>query len=230
MTSQQHHIGGVARLLADYRQGEVPTPDSERVSRWLDQFHPAIRPLFISEIHYVLGKTYPNRAMFERFYRNQIKHGKLTGGDPEGYWKRANFLRIQSQGSSQSDVLEIGPDRDSVRVRIMRWCLRAKLMQNFVECLLLTTETKPIVEESRKDDFWGVKPDEFGVLIGQNVLGRPLMELREDVKARPRDHWEALASLHIQNFWLAQPGIRREKGKLQFLLRRAGRRRHPNLS
>ncbi|MGE4043551.1 MAG: DUF1156 domain-containing protein [Acetobacteraceae bacterium] len=100
------------------------------------------------------------------------------------------------------------PDWDSVRVRIMRWCLRAKLVQNFGEFsrLLLATGMRPIVEESRKDDFWGAKPDETGGLLGQNVLGRLLMELREEVKTRSRDHWDALAPLSIPNFWfLGEP-------------------------
>jgi len=100
------------------------------------------------------------------------------------------------------------PDWDSVRVRIMRWCLRAKLVQNLGEFsrLLLATGTRPIVEESRKDDFWGAKPDETGGLLGQNVLGRLLMELREEVRTRPRDQWNALAPLAIPNFWfLGEP-------------------------
>lgn len=95
------------------------------------------------------------------------------------------------------------PDWDSVRVRIMKWCLRAKLVQNFAEFsrLLLATGERPIVEESRKDDFWGAKPDEFGGLLGQNVLGRLLMELREEVKTRPKHDWDELAPLTIPNFW-----------------------------
>ena len=98
MISQRDDIEQVARLLADYRQGEIQTPDAEHVSRWLDQFDPSIRAPFISEIHHVLGKTYLNRATFEGFYRNLIGHEKITGGDPAAYWKRANFLRIHVAG------------------------------------------------------------------------------------------------------------------------------------
>lgn len=70
-------------------------------------------------------------------------------------------------------------DWDSVRVNVMRWCLRAKLTSNWdaFGSLLLSTGDRPIVEESSKDDFWGARPtgDE---LIGRNVLGRLLMEVR----------------------------------------------------
>ena len=76
------------------------------------------------------------------------------------------------------------PDWDRVRVKIMRWCLRVKLAQNwhsFSE-LLMETGERAIIEESRRDAFWGAKPVNDQVLIGMNVLGRLLMELREEVK------------------------------------------------
>jgi len=72
-------------------------------------------------------------------------------------------------------------DWDKVRVNIMRWCLRVKLAQNWQKFseLLLATGDRPIVEESRKDDFWGAKAADEETLVGMNVLGRLLMELRE---------------------------------------------------
>ena len=76
-------------------------------------------------------------------------------------------------------------DWDSVRVKIMRWCLRVKLAQNWDEFsrLLLATGDRSIVEQSRRDDFWGAKPTEDGTLVGTNALGRLLMELREHLNA-----------------------------------------------
>jgi len=97
------------------------------------------------------------------------------------------------------------PDWDQVRVRIMRWCLRMKLANNwntFSELLLRTGE-RPIVEESRKDDFWGAKViDDGGTLVGMNVLGRLLMELREQVKQHGRDAALDIAPPDIPQFLL----------------------------
>ena len=75
-------------------------------------------------------------------------------------------------------------DWDHVRVKIMRWCLRLKLLMNrskFTD-LLLSTGDRPIVEDSRKDDFWGALRIDSKTLAGRNVLGRLLMELREEIK------------------------------------------------
>ena len=79
-------------------------------------------------------------------------------------------------------------DWDHVRVPIMRWCLHVKLAQNWSKFseLLLATGDRPIVEDSRRDDFWGAVPVDGDTLFGMNVLGRLLMELREKVRDDPR--------------------------------------------
>jgi type I restriction enzyme S subunit len=95
-------------------------------------------------------------------------------------------------------------DWDRVRVKIMRWCLRVKLAQNWEKFseLLLRTGDRPIVEESRKDDFWGAKPVDGQRLIGMNVLGRLLMELREAVKTQGRDAFRIVEPPDIPDFLL----------------------------
>lgn len=96
------------------------------------------------------------------------------------------------------------PDWDQVRVKIMRWCLRVKLAQNwhaFSE-LLLETGERPIVEESWKDAFWGAKATDDGTLVGMNVLGRLLMELREAVRVEGRESLMSVQPLAIPDFLL----------------------------
>ena len=96
------------------------------------------------------------------------------------------------------------PDWDRVRVKIMRWCLRVKLTQNWNEFsrLLVATRERPIVEESRKDDFWGAKVVDEETLVGMNVLGRLLMELREEVKQGDREKLSRVEPLDLPDFRL----------------------------
>lgn len=97
-------------------------------------------------------------------------------------------------------------DWDRVRMKIMRWCLRVKLAQNYDEFgrLLLATKDRPIVEQSHKDDYWGAKA--VGVadetLIGQNILGRLLMELRELLKNDEDGTLKTVPPLSIPDFLL----------------------------
>lgn len=65
------------------------------------------------------------------------------------------------------------------RFNIMRWCLRQKYLQNpSFKTILRATDDKPIVESSARDQVWGAIPQQDGTLVGVNVLGRLLMELR----------------------------------------------------
>lgn len=87
----------------------------------------------------------------------------------------AKFIAKREKDKTRPDWLEINVD-------IMRWCLNLKWVQNNkFRMELAGTGEMPIVEVSYKDPFWGAKPDDTGHLIGQNVLGKLLMELRDQV-------------------------------------------------
>ena len=98
------------------------------------------------------------------------------------------------------------PDWDDVRVELMRWCLRVKLACNWVKFgrLLLATGDRPIVEDSPKDRFWGAVADkeEPAMLEGQNVLGRLLMELRDELRGPNRRALTVVEPLAIDDFLL----------------------------
>lgn len=95
-------------------------------------------------------------------------------------------------------------DWELVKVNVMRWCLKVKLayhQETFGE-ILLSTGDKPIVERSRIDQFWGAKSSDKITLIGGNVLGRLLMELREQYIIGKRESFLSVEPLTIDNFLL----------------------------
>lgn len=69
-----------------------------------------------------------------------------------------------------------------VRVVAMQWALRVKLVQNSAKfgTLLTSTGAAPIVEDSHKDRFWGAVMQD-GLLVGENVLGKLLVDLRDEI-------------------------------------------------
>lgn len=87
---------------------------------------------------------------------------------------------------------ESRPDWEQIKVKVMRWCLRIKLAQNYFGFgrILESTFDKQIVEDSRKDDFWGAVRDKRNqdTLIGTNALGRLLMELRQSYYLKRFDY------------------------------------------
>lgn len=71
-------------------------------------------------------------------------------------------------------------DWDHVRLSVMRWSLHAQLICNWEKfgSLLRATGDKGIVEDSDRDPFWSASK-KVGVYTGVNVLGRLLMQLRQ---------------------------------------------------
>lgn len=96
------------------------------------------------------------------------------------------------------------PDWDQVRVTVMRWCLRVKIACNWVKFrnLLLSTGEKHIVEDSRRDRFWGAVANDEDYLEGENVLGRLLMEIREELKSENSKNLEIVNPPSINDFLL----------------------------
>ncbi len=87
-----------------------------------------------------------------------------------------------AKAAARGSVGDTRPDWGSIRVAAMRFVLRVKLACNHSRVLTLLADTgeMPIVEVSVRDDWWGARPDAHGRLVGRNVLGRLLMELRRD--------------------------------------------------
>lgn len=95
-------------------------------------------------------------------------------------------------------------DWEWTRVLIMKWCLRVKLAQNWesFSSELFATEDMPIVEVSSKDGFWGAIPESGSLCTGANVLGRLLMELREQLKSNSPERFWVVPSLKVNDFKL----------------------------
>lgn len=101
------------------------------------------------------------------------------------------------------------PDWDEARVQIMHWCLRVKLAQHWdaFANLLLSTGQRLIVEESYRDQFWGAKPAKPEKLIGTNILGQLLMELREELKNSHTDKLRVIVPPSLPQFLLIEKPI-----------------------
>ena len=102
-------------------------------------------------------------------------------------------------------------DWNAVRIKIMRWCLEVKLAQNWEKfgAALLETGDLPIVEHSRRDDFWGAIPMDNDTLVGVNALGRLLMELRENLKADTGTRLQTVEPINIVDLLLYERQIAR---------------------
>jgi hypothetical protein len=99
----------LAKVLYDYREGDVGRPSSKHIEMWLSQFEEseAKKDVILSELHHVLEQTYVPRKQALKFLSGLIKPNKLAGENPCDFWRSANLLRIQKRGNSQNEMLEL---------------------------------------------------------------------------------------------------------------------------
>ena len=112
-------------------------------------------------------------------------------------------------------------DWDIIKFKVMKWCLEAKLIQNFDKFskVLLSTDNKIIVEYSKKDAIWGaILKDDKTTLVGKNALGRLLMELREKVKMHEINKSTIIFPPNIPAFLLFGNPIKEVRSDEYFIL------------
>ena len=72
----------VAEIIADYRSGEVPTPDNQHVLKWVSQFSESVRLPILEELSHVLSHTYLSKADAKKFLRGVAQTQDLVGENP----------------------------------------------------------------------------------------------------------------------------------------------------
>lgn len=100
-------LESIASILADYRKGEIEPPDADHVKRWIQQFDAQVHDPILKEVQYVLERTYLTRRNVKDFLKGLSSHAELTEGKPKKFWKETSVLKIQRNGSSQKEMLQI---------------------------------------------------------------------------------------------------------------------------
>lgn len=103
------------------------------------------------------------------------------GGGYKSKWivsKETMNVPINQVVDQYKDV-KIRPDWEEIKLDVMRRALYAKFTQHTdLSELLVSTGSSQIMEDSPRDNYWGIGEDG----TGSNWLGRLLMELRDQLK------------------------------------------------
>lgn len=94
---------------------------------------------------------------------------------------KLDILRARSAHQAfkiaRENASKVRPDWDSIKIPIMRNILRTKYEQHeYVRRKLHETGNRILVEDSWRDDFWGIGENKDG----KNMLGRLWMEIRDN--------------------------------------------------
>src|SRR4051812_29852041 len=86
---------------------------------------------------------------------------------------------------------ELRPDWEQIKYQVMVCALRGKFALEPHRSALLLTHPRPLAENSPDDFVWGCRDPEGGH-SGQNLLGRALMQVRDELVADVRTRLRAL--------------------------------------
>lgn len=107
MSERDDLLASVASVIQTYRRGDLAEPTPEHVERWLRQFTSDQQLPFLREFDHVIRQTFITRRNVKNFLRNLVTSQGLVGDDPTTYWSSANFLNIQQNGQSQTEMLTL---------------------------------------------------------------------------------------------------------------------------
>jgi ribA/ribD-fused uncharacterized protein len=86
---------------------------------------------------------------------------------------------------------DLRPDWEQIKHQVMLCALRGKFALEPYRSALLLTHPRPLAEDSPDDFLWGCR-DARGGHTGQNLLGRALMQVRDELVADVRTRLGAL--------------------------------------
>jgi len=133
---------------------------------------------------------YEQNGFLSNFYPSPIELDGKSWATVEHYYQAAKTLepayaeRIRLAPTAD-EAKKLGndyacvrrPDWDDYKVMAMRRALSAKFSQHkYLARLLIATGDAILIENSKKDYYWGIGADE----TGKNMLGKLLMELRTE--------------------------------------------------
>ncbi|MDD9798868.1 MAG: hypothetical protein OXU29_00120 [Gammaproteobacteria bacterium] len=67
MSKRADYLESIANTIRDYREGDISAPDADCVDTWVKQFAENVQLPILSEMDYVLKRTYFSRERVENF-------------------------------------------------------------------------------------------------------------------------------------------------------------------
>jgi hypothetical protein len=132
--------------------------------------------------------------VFSNFYPSKITINDKEYPTVEHYYqsmkaeleKDREYIRLSEnpgEAKKRGRECKIRNDWEKIKIDVMLTALRRKYEVNELKEVLLKTGNRPIFEDSPKDRIWGTGVrGEIGT--GQNLLGKALMEIREEIRSK----------------------------------------------
>jgi ribA/ribD-fused uncharacterized protein len=141
---------------------------------------------FRGEYHF-LSNFHPATTMYDGVYYVTSEHA-FAAAKTLNLTVREHISEIAMPGNAKKfgRTLKLRPDWETVKIGIMKTIVRDKFIRNpDLREKLLATEDAILVEGNTwGDDFWGMIKNADGEYVGDNYLGKILMQVRGELGAQ----------------------------------------------
>lgn len=100
-------INQLLEIIGDYNMPKGMEMKKDHVDRWINQFDEEFQNTILEELIEVFSKQYLSKDIVKSKIRSVLTDKKIWGENIKESIQNTNFLKIQEQGNSQKDLLEI---------------------------------------------------------------------------------------------------------------------------
>lgn len=139
---------------------------------------------FSNEYHF-LSNFSESPVLYEGVLYPTVEHAYQAAKSLDSDFRfRVSINKSPATAKKMGRGVRLRPDWEDIKVDVMRYLLQRKFNHDDLREQLLETEDAELIEGNWwGDKFWGVCNGE-----GQNMLGKLLMEIREDIQAEVYGH------------------------------------------
>lgn len=134
--------------------------------------------------HHFLSNFHPSQVEMDGMVYPTVEHAyQAAKTDVPWIREKLTLAKTPAEAKRMGRTFPIRGDWDKVKVDVMLGLLRQKFTIPQLRRLLKDTGTEELAEGNTWHDvFWGVVVDSEGKKVGENHLGRLLMQVREEVR------------------------------------------------
>ncbi len=100
-------IQNLLKIIGDYNMSQGLIMDEDHIEKWVSQFDVQYQDIILKELTYIFKKSYVTRNTAKKCIESILLDTRIFGNDIENNIRKTTFLRIQKNGNSQNDLLDL---------------------------------------------------------------------------------------------------------------------------
>ncbi len=102
-------LKSIASIIQDYRSGEIERITPSHIDKWVKQFRAEDQIIILQEMNHLLKLKhfYLSNDSVKKYVQRFLSNQELFGLNPKTSLMSTNFLHIQKEGKSQTEIIKV---------------------------------------------------------------------------------------------------------------------------